>query len=201
MRIIWARARLLACHVVLVFASCLRRSELSPVTSLNFIDQLVLHSVPRLVRTWAWNYFSHFHINQSWESSLLLFVLFYCFGLEYSWLNLLIVLSRAYIPSLLLFLPESLGGNPERRLLPMGVELFVCNQGISMNLIGPWTWSGVINVLYGIFIWVVTISDISWGRCFFWEHSAFRRVLADSRLLYLLEALTRDEPFPLVHGP
>ena len=155
----------IVCQQVLIFASCLCWTELSSVSSLNLINQLILHGVPWLISAWPWNNLGFLFIHQTRES-LVFFRRLYCLGLEFLDLNLLIILSRSNICWLLGFFGKPLCGYSEWSFLPMRIKFLRCNWVWGMNFIGPGTGSRVFNVLDRIIVWIA-VSHIGWWRRFF----------------------------------
>ena len=92
MRIVCPWTRLVICEELLFFASGPSRTELSSVTSLDFIDQFILHSISWFISSRSRNNFRNLNINKTWESCLV-FVKFYSFSPKLSRLYLLVILS------------------------------------------------------------------------------------------------------------
>lgn len=153
---------------------------MTSVTSLNFIYQLVLHCVSRLVCTWSWNELSYFCIKQPWES-VIFFVRLYCLWSKFSRLNFLVILSWTNVYSLWCFIYKSFCWDSERWLLTMRVKFLCCNSVCRVNFIGTWAWSGILNILNWVII-RVTITNVSWRWSLLRINSTLCWILRNSRL-------------------
>lgn len=206
--VVWPWAWLL-CHVVLLLVSALCWPELPPVASLDLVDQLVLHGVSWFIGTRPGDSPGYLTVDQSWKSSLLIPVLFYCFLVKLPGLHFLVVLSRAYIATLLLLLLKPPGWNPERTFMTVRLNTTLCNWIFAMNFIRTWPWGTLLDVLDWILIWIITVSHIGRWRGLLRQHPALILVLADFRLVYLLDYsllitrnqgfYSRNETFSLIH--
>lgn len=151
LRIIRSRSGLISRQEVLIFASGLRRPKLSSVTSLDFVNQLVLHGVPRFVGAWSWDEFWYFGVDKAWEP-VVVFVGFHGFWSELSRLDVLVILPWADVSCYRGFGGEAFGGDAEWGFLALGVEFLWRNRVRGMHFIRPRPRCRVLNILNWVII-------------------------------------------------
>jgi hypothetical protein len=105
--IIAARSRFLI--NLRLFSSCLSRTKLSSISSLNFVYQFILHCISRLICARS-RLNSFFYVHESWKSFVVC-LLFYCFTFKLSWNYFLMILTWSYITCLWFFFCKSFAYN------------------------------------------------------------------------------------------
>ena len=195
-RIIWSWSWLFI--YLWLFASSLCWTKLSSISSLNFINQFILHSISRFISPWTWNNFI-ININQS-RKSIIIIIFFDGFTFKYSRLYLFKILTRTNISSLLRFTDKSFTWYTKWTLLTIvWFEHFY--SWCYGNLICSRTWCCVIDVFNWIIIWRI-VSDMSWRWSLLWVYTTLCWVLCDSWLFYILFYCSsiRNMTFSLIHG-
>jgi hypothetical protein len=165
-----------------LFTSSLSGSKLSSISSLNLINQFVLHRIPWFVCTWTRNNFIII-INQARES-IIIIIFFYCFTFKYSRLYLFIILTRANFSSLFRFIDESFAWYTKWTFLTV-VRFEHLYGWCDWDFICTRARGRVVNVLYWIVIWRV-ITNMSWWWSLLWVNSTLCWILCYSWLFYIL---------------
>lgn len=190
LRIITARSWLFINF--LFFSSSLSWSELSSISSLNLVNQLVLHGVSWLI--WSRSRLIYFFRIYQLRKAIISFFFLDSFWLILSSLNFLMIFTRSDISSLRLFFRKPLAYNSKCALCFGSLVHFT---GLCFNIVRAWTRGCVFNIF--ILVWVIRIiSHMCRLWSFLWQHSTLSWILTYSWLSSIFVHIIVEQTFILI---